>query len=103
MFNEINWALKIKYNIDRNEIFKIIVDRFNDDLKNEEIITLKGIEKQNKKSITHKKILAGELCMKYAKVKTIDNDFLDKLKEYLKYNEEKGHWFSTWFKQDKKN
>ena len=54
-------------------------------------------ENEEKKSITHKKILAGELCLKYAQVKNIDDEFLDKLEKYLILNEEKGHWFSSWF------
>lgn len=55
------------------------------------------VENEEKKSITHKKILAGELCMKYANVKKIDNEFLEKLESYLKLNEDKGNWFSSWF------
>ena len=55
------------------------------------------VENEEKKAITHKKILAGELCMKYANVKKIDDEFLEKLESYLKLNEDKGNWFSSWF------
>ena len=60
------------------------------------------VENQEKKSITHKKILAGELCMKYAKVKTIDDNFLELLESYLALNEKKGNWFSSWFSSGNK-
>lgn len=56
------------------------------------------VENEEKKGITHKKILAGELCMKYAKVDTINDEFLKLLEDYLKFNEKKGKWFSSWFK-----
>ena len=55
------------------------------------------VENEEKKSITHKKILAGELCLKYAKIKKIDDKFLELLESYLKLNEKKGNWFSSWF------
>ena len=57
------------------------------------------VENQEKKEIVHKKILAGELCMKYAKVKNINDKFLELLESYLKHNEKKGDWFSSWFKE----
>lgn len=57
------------------------------------------VENQEKKDITHKKILVGEMCMKYAKVKNIDEKFLELLESYLKHNENKGKWFSSWFKE----
>ena len=60
------------------------------------------VENAEKKSITHKKILAGELCMKCAKVNVIDDDFLELLESYLKLNEKKGNWFSSWFGKDNK-
>lgn len=55
------------------------------------------VENEDKKSVTHKKILAGELCMKYAKVNEIDDEFLELLENYLMLNEKKGNWFSSWF------
>lgn len=51
--NELNWVLRIKYKIDSEELYKIIIERFEEDIKYEQEISFDGTRnyKQEKENI----------------------------------------------------
>lgn len=53
LIQEIQWVLKIKYKIDYKEVYKIIIERFKDDIIHEAEISFDGKRnyKQEKENI----------------------------------------------------